>query len=311
MRRAEKSRHTGQLRDAVSLFMERLLLETLRLGVLKIKPQLPESGCLCRIHPRLQIGFFHKVAPPGASVFLTLTPFEIVQSSLRALSPFDDRHNSARYVGFLVEPNDRERMLRVVSHFLIFRVEIRTGQSESPPSSSKRSAQKTLRRQNTFPLGFRKWPLGVNDVAPLGGNVADSEIRTAKTIDRTKWKNVIREPDRSYTDRALVCLRGFPPTVEVESEEMNKDGKGKGRDLGYALAASSCEGAISVEYAPSRPSMRSLLSQFQTPTTPRRVVGFFGSSRSLGRPNELIAQLTLDWPTFVLVNPFSRRRGLK
>jgi hypothetical protein len=70
--------------------------------------------------------------------------------------------------------------------------------------------------------------------------------------------------------------------------------KGKGRDLGYALAASSCEGAISVEYAPSRPSMRSLLSQFQTPTTPRRAVGFFGSGRSLGRPNELITQLTLD-----------------
>jgi hypothetical protein len=39
----------------------------------------------------------------------------------------------------------------------------------------------------------------------------------------------------------------------------------------------SCEGANCVEYAPSRPLMRSLLSQFQTPTTPRRAVGFFGS----------------------------------
>jgi hypothetical protein len=86
--------------------------------------------------------------------------------------------------------------------------------------------------------------------------------------------------------------------------------KGKGRDIGYALVASSCEGAHGVEYAPSRPSMRSLLSQFQTPTTPRRAVGFFGSGRSLGRPNELITQLTLDWPTFLLTNPFSRRRGL-
>jgi hypothetical protein len=70
--------------------------------------------------------------------------------------------------------------------------------------------------------------------------------------------------------------------------------KGKGRDIGYALAASSCEGATSVEYAPSRPSMRSLLSQFQTPTPPRRVVGFFGSGRPPGRPSELITQLTLD-----------------
>jgi hypothetical protein len=47
------------------------------------------------------------------------------------------------------------------------------------------------------------------------------------------------------------------------------DRKGKGRDIGYALARSSCEGATSVEYAPSRPLMRSPLSQFQTPTAPR------------------------------------------
>src|ERR1700722_13022507 len=92
-------------------------------------------------------------------------------------------------------------------------------------------------------------------------------------------------------------------------ESKRKLRKGKGRDIGYALAASSCEGAHSVEYAPSRPSMRSLLSQFQTPTTPRRAVGFFGYGRSLGHPNELITQLTLDWPTFLLTNPFSRRRG--
>ena len=79
-------------------------------------------------------------------------------------------------------------------------------------------------------------------------------------------------------------------------------------DFGYALAARSCEGANSVEYAPSRPLMRSLLSQSQTPTTPRRAVGFFGSGRSPGHPSELITQLTLDWLTFILANPFSRRR---
>jgi hypothetical protein len=77
------------------------------------------------------------------------------------------------------------------------------------------------------------------------------------------------------------------------------------RDLGYALAASSCEGAHSVEYAPSRPLMRSLLSQFQTPTTPRRAVGFFGSGHSPGHPSDLITQLTLDWLRFILANPFT------
>jgi hypothetical protein len=38
-------------------------------------------------------------------------------------------------------------------------------------------------------------------------------------------------------------------------------------------------------HVPSQPSMRSLLSQFQTPTEPRRTVGFFGSGRSCGSPH--------------------------
>src|ERR1700731_5289449 len=76
--------------------------------------------------------------------------------------------------------------------------------------------------------------------------------------------------------------------------------KGKGRDIGYALAASSCEGAHSVEYAPSRPSMRSLLSQFQTPTTPRRAVGFFRSGRLAGCPARLITQSTSDWLSIIV-----------
>jgi hypothetical protein len=42
--------------------------------------------------------------------------------------------------------------------------------------------------------------------------------------------------------------------------------------------------------------MRLLLSQFQTPTTPRRVVGFFGSGCSTGCPAEPITQSTSDWP---------------
>ena len=38
------------------------------------------------------------------------------------------------------------------------------------------------------------------------------------------------------------------------------------------------------------PLMRSLLSQFRTPTTPRRAVGFFRSGRPAGRPAWLITQ---------------------
>jgi len=41
--------------------------------------------------------------------------------------------------------------------------------------------------------------------------------------------------------------------------------------------------------------MRSLLSQFQTPTGPRRAVGFFGSGCPTGCPAKLITQSTSDW----------------
>jgi len=144
-----------------------------------------------------------------------------------------------------------------------------------------------------------------NDVAPLWGNVADAGIRTART-SISEAKNVTANLT-NYLVAVLLSKRRVAEPWDSREEEGWK--KGKGRDLGYALATNSCEGAIGVEYAPSRPSMRSLLSQFQTPTTPRRVVGFFGFGRSLGRPNELITQLTLDSPTFLLANPFSRRRG--
>ena len=95
------------------------LLHALGLGFLKIKPQLSKSGCLRRVDSRLQIGFFQEVTPAGASVFLALAPFEIVESPLRALRSFDDGHDPTRNVGFLVEPNDRKSMLKVVCHLLI------------------------------------------------------------------------------------------------------------------------------------------------------------------------------------------------
>src|SRR6266851_5631430 len=43
------------------------------------------------------------------------------------------------------------------------------------------------------------------------------------------------------------------------------------------------------------PLMRSLLSQFQTPTAPHRAVGFFGSGCPTGCPARRITQSTSDW----------------
>jgi len=102
--------------------------------------------------------------------------------------------------------------------------------------------------------------------------------------------------DADPFDRVVLNALAF--STLLSSQET--DAHHPSRDIGYTLAARSCEGADCVGYAPSRPLMRSLLSQFQTPTTPRRAVGFFGSGRSPGRPSELITQLTLDWPPFIV-----------
>jgi len=92
-------------------------LKTRGLGFLEIQPQLPKFGGFAGVDARLQVGFFHKVSPTRASVFLTLAPFIVVESFLRALPAIDHGHNAARDIRFLVEADDRKRMLRVVSHF--------------------------------------------------------------------------------------------------------------------------------------------------------------------------------------------------
>jgi len=56
------------------------------------------------------------------------------------------------------------------------------------------------------------------------------------------------------------------------------------------------------------PLMRSLLSQFRTPTEPRRSVGFFRSGRLAGRPARLITQ-SIRIGSFYCAYPFDRRRN--
>src|SRR5579859_2242878 len=62
------------------------------------------------------------------------------------------------------------------------------------------------------------------------------------------------------------------------------------------------------------PLMRSLLSQSQTPTDPRRSVGFFRSGGLASRPARLITQSTSDWlsiivPTLSTVDASYLNRG--
>jgi hypothetical protein len=83
---------------------------------------------------------------------------------------------------------------------------------------------------------------------------------------------------------------------EEKCGEMGGAGNRKGCDIGYALAAGSCEGVSRVEHAPSQPLMRPLLSQFQTPTASREGCRFFRVWLPVWLPVGLITQLTLDWP---------------
>jgi hypothetical protein len=59
------------------------------------------------------------------------------------------------------------------------------------------------------------------------------------------------------------------------------------------------------------PLMRSPLSRFQTPTAPRRSVGFFGFGCPASCLTERITQPTSDQQRFIFANPFSRRRERK
>jgi hypothetical protein len=83
-------------------------LQQLSLRLLKIEPHVSKFGGLLRVHSGAQISFLQEIAPTRRSVFLALSPIEIIESSLRDLNSFYDGHNSARLVCSLVKPNDRE-----------------------------------------------------------------------------------------------------------------------------------------------------------------------------------------------------------
>ncbi len=75
--------------------------------------------------------------------------------------------------------------------------------------------------------------------------------------------------------------------------------KGKGCDIGYALAASSCEGANRVETCTVTALDAITAFAVPNPNSPRRAVGFFRSGCPSSYPAELITQLTSDWQNFI------------
>ncbi len=86
------------------------------------------------------------------------------------------------------------------------------------------------------------------------------------------------------------------------------DRKCKSRDIGYALAASSCEGVNSVEACTVTASdVTTAFAAFNPNPLLAKVVGFFGSKRSANHFTETITQSTSDRQRFNETNPFDRR----
>jgi hypothetical protein len=69
---------------------------------------LSKFGRFFWIYSGPQIGLLEEITPTRPSVFLALTPIEIIDGSLCGLSSPDDGHNSSRLVRSLVKPNDCE-----------------------------------------------------------------------------------------------------------------------------------------------------------------------------------------------------------
>jgi hypothetical protein len=85
--------------------------------------------------------------------------------------------------------------------------------------------------------------------------------------------------------------------------------KGKGCDIGYALATSSCEGANSVETCTVTALDVNTAFAAPNPDFPlAETVGFFGLERPANCFTEPITQSTSDQKRFISTDPFDRRR---
>ena len=106
---------------------------------------------------------------------------------------------------------------------------------------------------------------------------------------------------------ALVGLTALTCLWRNESGRGRSWDKIKSCDIGYALAANSCEGVGSVARAPSQPLMRSPLLRFQTPATPREAVGFSGLvAQRIASPSGSPGLLRIGQCYWT--NPFNRRQ---
>jgi hypothetical protein len=86
-------------------------------------------------------------------------------------------------------------------------------------------------------------------------------------------------------------------------------GNRKDRDIGYVLAANSCEGVNNVETCTI--AVLDVITAFAVPNpsfSSQRLPVFSGLAALRVAPPDYITQPTSDWQLFIEANPFSRRR---
>jgi len=111
----------------------------------------------------------------------------------------------------------------------------------------------------------------------------------------TRWVKNEVDGDTARTSPPEILTGSRPSCTGQDARTHIYAEKEKGRDLGYALAASSCEGVNGVESCTI--TAFDVITAFAvlTPAAPRRAAGFFGSGRPPGYPGQRITQLTSDW----------------
>ena len=95
---------------------------------------------------------------------------------------------------------------------------------------------------------------------------------------------------------------------ELVVESDGKDTKGKGCDIGYALAASSCEGANSVEACTVTALDAITAFAVPNPNFSSQSRRFFQVRMPVGLPLRADHSAYFGLTKFYLANPFSRRR---
>src|SRR5262249_3373541 len=119
----------------------------------------------------------------------------------------------------------------------------------------------------------------------------EQSARTSSGILGLPHRNAYRRGTSAPRSTQVGLSRSTPGKL-VSYQEGHQ--RGKGRDIGYALAADSCEETNNVEACTITALDVILLSQSKPQRFLAESVGFFGSGHSAGYPTERITQLTSD-----------------